>query len=205
MLWNAPVWLNEMLVELIKFLVELSKYICFVSAAVLIYVIIRKIRNKRLLIHSIKDKGTLILSGSLLAALIGLMLFYLPQPVIHDNYSFDSISVQIIEPSSETDRVTINDKTGLDEFREMFRGRICRRSTYSGPAPLYSETVLIDLTASVDDKVFPLHFIITQGGCTRYTAANTDFFYKVEDDENILPGMVLEYARKYTEAKKVGT
>lgn len=199
MLWNAPIWLNEMLVAIIKFLVELFPFIRFISAAGLIYIIICKIKNKRPLIYSIKDKDTLILSGSLLAACIGLFLFYLPQQVIHDDYSFDEISIKIESPSSTSDRITINDKEGLDEFVEMFRGRICRRSIGSGDTMMDSDVVFMDLIVFDNNKPFPLHFIVTQGDLRRYTAGNTDFIYIVEDDEHILSGMVFEYARKYME------
>jgi hypothetical protein len=121
----------------------------------------------------------------------------MPQQVIHDDYSFDEISMKIVAPSSESNRITINDKEGLNEFKEMFRGHICTRSDDSGSTTLYSETVFMDLTVFENNKAFPLHFIVTQGNVRRYTAGNTDFIYIVEDDEHILSGKVFEYARKY--------
>lgn len=57
----------------------------------------------------------------------------------------------------------------------------------------------MDLTVFDNDKAFPLHFVVTKGSLKRYTAANTDFIYIIEDDEHILSDMVLEYARKYVE------
>jgi hypothetical protein len=126
MLWNAPIWLNEMLVDIVKFSVGLFIAAGFISTIGLIYDIIYKIKNKRRKTCVSKDTGTLILLGSLLVSCIGLILYYLPQPVIHDDYSFDEISIRIVTPSSETGRITINDKEGLDEFKELFRGNICR-------------------------------------------------------------------------------
>lgn len=195
MFWNAPIWLNEMLVSIIKFLVGFFMFTCFISAVGLIYSIICKIKNKRPLVYWIKDKDTLILLGSILAACIGLILFYLPQQVIHDDYGFDEISIEIASPSSRTDRITINDKEGLAEFKEMFRGHTCRRSLDSGDTMMYSDVVFIDLTVFDNGKAFPLHFIITQGNLKKYTAANTDFIYIIEDDEHILSGMLFEYAK----------
>jgi len=197
MFWNAPIWLNEMLVSIIKFFVGLLPFVRFIAAVGLVYIIIRKIKNKRPLIYSIKDKDTLILSGSLLAACVGLILFYMPQQVIHDNYSYDEISVQIESLSSRSDRITISDRKGLDEFKEIFNGRICRRSLDSGDTMMHSDIVFMDLTVFDNKRHFPLHFIITQGNLRRYTAGNTGFIYIIEDDEHILSDRIFKYVGNY--------
>jgi hypothetical protein len=207
MLWNAPIWLNEMLVDIIKFSVGLFIAAGFISTIGLvykaIYKIIYKIKNKRRMTCFSKDILTLILLGSLLVSCIGLILFYMPQQVLPDEYNFDEISIRIITPSSETDRITIKDKEGLDEFRELFRGSICRRSDDLGRTTLYLETVcFIDLTVFDRGRVSPLHFVVTQGKLRRYTAGNTDFIYIIEDDEHLLASRVFNYAHKYAEVGK---
>ena len=82
-----------MLVSIIKFLVGFFMFKCFISIAGSIYSIICRIKNKIPLVYWIKDKNTLILLGSFLAACIGLILFYLPQQVIHDEYEMRNFYV----------------------------------------------------------------------------------------------------------------
>ncbi|HYF81952.1 MAG TPA: hypothetical protein VEB00_02845 [Clostridia bacterium] len=203
MLWNAPIWLNEMLVAVIKFLVELLPFICIISAGGLIYSIICILRNKGSLRYSIKDKKILFPLGGLLVSCIGLILFYLPQQVMHDSYSFDEISIRIHGSSSESERITIRDKEELEEFKRIFSGQICSRSLDSGSTIIDSDTVYVDFTVFDIDKVFPIHFIVSQGNLRRYTAANTDFIYTVKDDEHILADKVFRYAEKHIEAAEV--
>lgn len=201
MLWNAPIWINEMLVAIIKFFVGLLPFVRFIAAVGLVYIIIRKIKNKRPLMYSIKDKDTLILSGSLLAACIGLIIFYMPQQVIHDNYSFDKISIQIESASSTSDRITISNKKELEEFKEMFRGHICRRSLDSGDTMMNADIVFIDLVVFDNNKASMLHFTITQDRLIRYTAGNTDFIYIIEDDEHILSDRIFKYVGNYIQTE----
>jgi hypothetical protein len=202
---SAPIWLNEMLVSVIKFFVGLFPFICVISAATLIYIIIREIKNKRVLSYNIKKRDILILLGCFFAACIGLFLFYMPQAVIPGNFTFDEISILIESPALRQERITVSDKEGVNVFKEMFRGFKCRRSFDSGRTTINSEVVFIDLTVFDGYKRFPLHFIASQQGLRRYTAGNTDFIYIIEDDENILLDRVFEYARKYAEAAKVGS
>lgn len=200
MLWNAPIWLNEMLVSIIKFVMEVFPVICIAAPIALVYRIIRKIRGKRSFFSAIRDMDVLILAGSFLVTCISLILFNLPQPVIHDSYSFDEISVRKVSANSESARITLKNQKALDEFRKLFNGISCRRSMDSGSTQIDSDTVFMDLHVFDNKKSFPLHFIVTKDRIRRYTAGNTDFIYVVKDDREILPDKVFEYAEKFMEA-----
>ncbi len=202
MLWGAPIWLNEIIVTIMKFVVGVLIVICFSAPIALAYCIIRKIRDKRRFFSAIKDRDILVMSGALMAACIGLLLFYLPQPVLHDNISFNEISVQKYGTLSESKRIVLKDEEALDEFRELFSGQRCRRSFDSGSTLIDTDTVFIDLVAFEDDKrAFPLHFIVAGDRIRRYNAGNTDFIYVVEDKEKLLPEKIFKYIKIHAEDK----
>lgn len=214
MLWNAPIWLNEILDKYIKLSVEVLTFIfCIAVIGMVLNVInllIYERKESKKLIDFFKGKYILlILWGLLISGVgsgIGLVLFYTPQQVIPDAYELDSMTIQIITEStwSNRERVTITDKDTIDKFRDIFTGQICRRSFDSTETTLNNEDeafILIDFIAFDKDRAIPFNFIVKQNYVRRYTSANTDLIYVIEDREHLLAEKIFDYANRYV--KKV--
>lgn len=116
-----------------------------------------------------------------------------------NKYNFDEISITTITGSSvKSDRITIKDKERLNEFKDIFRGYLCKRSLESDSIIKSDMNVaFIDLVIVDNNRASPLHFIIRKDYMKRYTASNTDFIYVIQDDENQLAEKVFDFVNKY--------
>ncbi len=205
MIRYAPIWLNEWLVNIIKLLVYCA-FVVFVVMAIwflykLIIFMIEMRKEKKILIEFFKEKKIIfILCGFLLASFV-LVLFYMPQQVLPSNYSFDKISMRMVSPSS-TERIEITNREALEEFSNSFSGYICRRSVSSSSQTIFdseAEVIFFDITVRLEekDRAFPLHFIVKKDNLRRYTAGNTSFIYRINDEEHHLENKLFDYAKRH--------
>lgn len=199
MLWNAPIWLNETLVNIIKFIIGvLPIFICIGSFCILysfIKFLIYKRKYKRKVINFIKSPSALVVFSCIAASSIALRLFYFPQEVMPEKYNFSEIWITTITRSSgKSDPIIIKDKEKLNELKDIFRGYLCKRSIVSDlMIDSDSNTVLIDLAVVYDNRFTPLHFIINKKYQYRYTGANVDFLYEIQGDKQQLAEKVFDF------------
>ena len=203
MIWFAPIWFNELLVNAIKLLVGFSLCLFFITATWLIFhltkFLITLIKENKLTMLLKEKQNLLILSGSLFALFV-LILFYFPQEVIPEKYSIKDISIQFRTASETSERIEIFDRKAIDEFSSIIQGYKCTRTIdLSSQASIDSEVVYIDLTIheSQTNRVFPLHFEVKAGNLIRYTAGNTSFIYRIKDSEHQLENKIFDYAKKH--------
>lgn len=202
MLWNAPIWLNELLLKFITFIIWILILTVTVSIIALTRIAIYKIKAVFKPDTPTPQTNTIVVLACLLVSCIGLILFYYPQPVIPDDYNFASLELVFANAHPTHDRVTITDKKALDEFRSLFDGYVCRRSLMAeGGAGNYSYTVFVHSFVRDGNRSSPLHFTIRPGQMERYIGGNVDFLYVIEGDEDTLVRRVFEYAEKMIEER----
>jgi len=207
MIWGAPIWFNELLVKITKLLVVFASLVFIVTAIWIIYSLAKLrlgIRKEEKGLLNYHKERKVLLSSFLLSGIV-LVLFYMPQDVMPEKYSFDKISIEKITPSETIGRIEITAREDLDEFSDLFRGYKCRRvvnSVYHISSD--SKPIFIDLVAyeSQSDRVYPLHFVITEDNLLRYSAANTSFFYKIKDPEHELENKIHNYVQKHIKNQK---
>lgn len=202
MLWNVPIWLNELLLKFITFMIWILILTVSVSIIALIRITISRVKAVCKSDTFSPQANIKIILACFLVSCIGLTLFYYPQPVIPDDYNLVSLELVFANPHPTHDIVTITDKKALDEFKSLFDGYVCRRSIAAeGNARNYSYAVFIHSFARKGDKSSPLHFTIRHEQLQRYTGGNVDFLYVIEGDEDILVRRVFEYAAKMIEKR----
>jgi hypothetical protein len=170
----------------------------------MIYSFIKYLVNKRKsgkkLLDFLKDRSIIFGIYCLLVSAAGIALFYAPKSVIPDNYSINDISVNILSSRYSMDRVTINDKDKVNEFKSIFLGQKCRRSYDTGYTTISDDNdiaIMIDFLANGNEKFTTYHFIVKDNNIRCYTSGNTDFIYEIEDDRHILSQKVFNYVNKY--------
>lgn len=197
MLWNAPIWFNEILVSCTKFIIGILQFFLFIGCFCLLYsfvkFLIHKRKDKRKVIDFIKSRNTLVMLSAIAVSCIALKLFYLPQEVMPDKYIFKEIWIAA-NSSLNADPIIIKDEEKLKEFKDIFRGYLCKRSISSD----YNidgdpSTDFIDLSVGYNNRFTPLHFIINREHQYRYTGANVDFFYEIQGDKQQLAEKVFDF------------
>jgi hypothetical protein len=197
MVWGAPIWFNEFIVNTIKLCINmLYLYIPIVSIYVVykcITFIIKLIRTRNKDFTHKFDKATIFLTFTILLSIALLVTFFNPQQVIPDQCTFDSFT--IIE-ANRSERISISNDEKLAELRKILNEYTCKRSLGEGITYGRGEAIEIDTTVfNESGRVEPMHIIISNNGHMRYSAGNTDFFYIIEDKEKVLRSKIISFIR----------
>lgn len=175
----APIWANELLVNLIKALIWLSLGVFIIT---FISLVNRLIRLKFSKDHQCNISFRVLISGLLISSLV-LGVFYFPQKVM-GNFILDEIWLKEVSFDSREDGIKITEKDKLDELREIFSGYTCRRSLSNSKSMRPGD---ISLTMFGNDKGNPkyFHVVIKPDSSYRYIAGNTHFVYMINGGEGL--------------------
>jgi len=198
MIWNAPVELNVLIVNLIKITIYIFIFLFTISLIAIIDMLIYYIKNKSEPGIFIIKKYIKVLSIGIFLPSIFLLLFYKAHPVFPNNYIFNKITLEYVSTNDiEGERITITDEKALVEFRKIFEGYCCRRTLLSRNNTTNTYKIYCDFLVNNGDKSSPIHFIFTQDEIIRYIGANTNFFYIIKDDQFLLANRIIDYFNKY--------
>jgi hypothetical protein len=195
MIWGAPIWFNEFIVNAIKLCINmLYLYIPIVSIYVVykyITFIIKLIRTRDKDFTFKFDKATIFLTFTILLSIALLVTFFNPQQVIPDQYTFDSFTVI---DANRSERISISNDEKLAQLRKILNEYTCKRSLGEGITYGRGEAIEIDTTVfNESGRVEPMHIVISNNGHMRYSAGNTDFFYVIEDKEKVLRSKIISF------------
>lgn len=197
MIWNVPIWVNQVLLNIIMFAVNSAVIVCVVTPLIIIFIVVEELINKKTFKGLFKGKYLATLMGSLAVSAVILVIFYLPQPIVQEKYEFSSLWLSEYKDGINKENVSIEDEKALTEFISLLKTYKCRRSFDSGAITDMTDTILLNTTIFKDELVSPLHFIIQDSRCLIYTAGNTDFIYLIEDKNRLLDDQIFALLKKY--------
>jgi hypothetical protein len=197
MIWNAPIWVNQLLLNGIMFAVYITVIICVVTPLIIIYIVIEELISKKTFKGIFKGKYLATLIGSLAISAVILVIFYLPLPIVQDEYEFSSLWISEYKDGINKESVSVDDEKVLTEFITLLKHYNCRRSFDSGAITDMTDTILLSTTIFKNELVSPLHFVVQDGRCLVYTAGNTDFIYLIEDKKKMLDDQIMAMLNRY--------
>lgn len=196
MIWNAPIWLNEGLLSIIMFAVNIAVIICVVLPLIIFYIVIEELISKKSFKSLLKGKYLVTLIGSLVISIVILVVFYLPQSLVQEDYEFSPLWVSEYKDGLDIGPITIEDEKIITEFIALLKTYKCHRSFDSGEITNVTEALLISTTVFKKDLVSPLFFTIQDGRCLVYTGGNVDFVYVIEDKNKLLDDQLFALLKK---------
>lgn len=195
MIWGAPIWLNELIVDIIKLGVNLLFYYIPIVVIYLAYkciiAIIKQLKSNRKKYTVEFHKSNIFLIFSILLSIILLVVFYYPQHVIPDKFSFDSFT---ISAANKSERISISGEGKLRELKKILNEYKCKRSLNRDITYQQHEAIEIDIIVSDGNgRGEPMHIVIDDKQHMRYSAGNTDFIYVINDNDNILKSRMINF------------
>lgn len=197
MIWNAPIWVKQVLLNIVMFAVNIAVIVCVVTPVILIYIVIEELIRKKSFTDFFKGRYLATLMGSLAVSAVILVIFYLPQPIVQEEYEFSSLWISEYKDGLNKEFVSVEDERVLTEFITLLKTYNCRRSFDSGAITDMTDTIRLSTTIFKDELVSPLHFIIQDGRCLVYTAGNTDFICLIEDKKKLLDDQIMAMLNRY--------
>lgn len=195
MIWGAPIWLNELIIYIIKLGINLLFYYISIVFIYLVYKCIiditKQIKSSGKKFTIKFNKSNIFLIFSILISIILLVVFYYPQHVIPDKFSLNSITIRA---ANKPERISISSEEKLNELKIILNEYECKRSLNRGITYEQQEAVEIDIIVSDSNgRGEPMHIVITDKQHMRYSAGNTDFIYAINDSDNTLKSRMINF------------
>jgi hypothetical protein len=211
-LCNAPIWLNELLLNAIKICINLLYLTMFIAAIYFVYsyvsFLINKKKKKEKFRNIIKRKSNIVIFIITLVSFGIVAAFNSPQKLMPNDYDFSSITIHAKTNGTDifskiNGIVTSYDKTienteKLTELRTLLNEYNCRRSwgdgsIYAGSEKNIGMVEIYTAVSNHNGNFSPLKFVITENSFIRYTSGNIDFVYEIEDKNNALKSKIIAY------------
>ena len=195
MIWGAPIWLNKLIVDIINLGIYL--FLCYIPIAAIylfykcIIAITKQIKSsgKEFIIKF--NKRTIFFIFSMLLSIMLLVIFYYPQHVIPDKFSFNSFT---IHAANKPERISISSEEKLSELKKILNEYKCKRSLNRNITYEQHEAIEIDtIVLNSNGRIEPMHIVIADKQHIRYSAGNTDFIYIINDKDNMLKSKIIGF------------
>jgi hypothetical protein len=196
MIWNSPIWLNELLVNSIKFIVVLSMISLPCSLLYSFYLIYYKIIKKDELIGTIGKKTIAAIISIIVLSSITMLIFYLPKQVFPKHYDFNGFYIQIATPQNRGQRQYTSSETDKQKLIEILKDYKCRRSLKVGSSTVENRELYIDIHIFNGKKSSPYHMIINKDTQRVYSSGNIDFMYVIDNHDGMLAAKLFEFIDK---------
>jgi len=173
---------------------------CFFYAIYLINILYYSIRKKEDFRIRFTKKSFIVITGITIVLAIVLTLFYYPKEVLLANYKIQEISVEIYDIHKNTEeRLDINSESSIEEFSKLLKGYKCRASINSGDTLIDEKTIFIKMYIYDGKRYFSYNMIIKEKLQRVYTAANIDFIYIIDNNDEMLVTKIFDYINQIKE------
>ncbi|QUH27652.1 hypothetical protein [Vallitalea guaymasensis] len=202
MIRNAPIWVNELLVDSLRIILGLLIIINIIFIIILVRYIIKGIyyKHKKQGKHNeyYSRKKIFLYSGLIIVTAIIISIFYLPREVLpNDDYSIYSMNLHKIYPI-EQNQYNIKELSKLEELERILKDYKCKRSLFGTSCvqhmkdskPICFSLILYNQN---EKETLVVNFIIENDRQRVYTSANIDFVYDIENKDGMLDDKIYRF------------
>lgn len=195
MIWNAPIWLNKLLVKGINILISLSILFCVIFIIYLLRGLYYKFKSRGKFNEYFTKKTLIIYLCGLVMSINWIVIFYYPKEVLPNHYNFDKVSISVINNSiSNKKELVITDENNLDELKNILRKYKCVRSFDTGNTTGNDgEIVFIRMNIESKGRESLLNVIIKKDYQRVYTMSNIDFIYVISNKDGMLDNKIFDF------------
>ncbi|GMQ64454.1 hypothetical protein [Vallitalea maricola] len=202
MIRNAPIWVNELLVDSLRIIIGLLIVINIIFIIILLRYIIKGIyyKHKKQGKHNkyYSRKKIFLYSGIIIVTSIVISVFYLPRQVLpNDDYSIYSMNLNRFYPI-EQNQYNLKDLSKLKKLENILKDYKCKRILFGTSCVQIikdSNPICFSLLWYNENERETLfvNFIIEKDRQRVYTSANIDFVYDIDNNDGMLADKIYRF------------